>query len=170
VGHTSLIPQKIESLGVTFTVATQAKILWLLIGVVIYYTLAFILYAAGDALTLFREIHQRSEESKARRRRLAEQERLGSLGLDPSGMPKAGDAATTAEDVILAADDSWRLGGLVPATTRVRWFFDYVVPVLIAGYAIWCLVTAAPLVPGGSEPLPDWVEWSSPSSYAARQV
>lgn len=71
IGHTSLIPQKIESLGVTFEVSTQRTILRVLTAMVIYYTLAFVVYVAGDALTLFREIHRRVEEVKARRLRLA---------------------------------------------------------------------------------------------------
>jgi hypothetical protein len=172
IGHTSLIPQKIDSLGITFTVSTQATILYVFTGVVVYYLLAFVVYAAGDALTLFREIHRREAEVTARRSRPpTEPQDSGSLNLEPAGVAyRKGNDLETGEDVIQAADDSWRAGRLVPTTAKARWFFDYVVPIPIAGYGIWCLVVAAPPAPGGSQPLQDLVTLPSATRSATFEV
>ena len=57
VGWTGLVPEKIENLGITFTAPARAGLLWVLLAVVVYYTLAFVFYAMSDFLSYRHAVH-----------------------------------------------------------------------------------------------------------------
>src|SRR5262249_9795049 len=48
VGHTGLVPEKIQNLGITFAAPERVKLLWVAVAVVVYYLIAFIVYAVND--------------------------------------------------------------------------------------------------------------------------
>ena len=150
VGATGLIPQRIESLGVTFTVSTQAALLKVFTGVVGYYTVAFLVYATGDFLRHARSIYRGTEELKIQRQKMAA-ERLnvrGGLRLEP--------AATVVSPPVQIDDASWRLSRWVPPAAYVRLVFDFIIPLVVAAGAIWSLIFATPPtpVPSASHPTP----------------
>jgi hypothetical protein len=136
VGTSGLIPQKIENLGITFSIPEQTALLRVFTAVVVYYVAAFLIYAMGDALRYAHAIYRGTEELRAQfRRQVAERGVPGALKLE-SAM-----AAGLGPEV---GDPSWRLIRLVRPASVVRFTFDFVAPLAIAGYAIYALLGATP--------------------------
>jgi hypothetical protein len=124
------VPTEIANFGITFTVSEQVTLLWVFTCVVAYYTLAFGIYAFGDFLGHSHDIYRAGGEL---RRRAAERSK-------PSAFVSS-DPPRPDEEVI--DDASWNLIALVPRTSWVRLGFDFIVPVIVALYALYSLVSAA---------------------------
>jgi hypothetical protein len=123
VGWTGLVPQKIENLGLTFSVAERKAVLWVFMGVVVYYTVAFIVYAMNDFLTARRAVYIGRQELRKQRREQNLMEKMRS-----------------AQD----ADDErpWRMIVLVSPVSILRGILEFAVPIAVASYAIWALYGA----------------------------
>ena len=121
VGKTGLVPEKIENLGITFTAPERAALLWVLLAIVVYYTFAFVSYATSDLLTYRHAVHLGRQE--IRRQRLADANVKDNL-------TKPGDPE---------ASSPWRLTRWVTPASVFRAIFDFVVPVLVAIYALGVL-------------------------------
>src|SRR5439155_3641993 len=118
VGKTGLVPAKIENLGVTFTAPEREALLWVLMTIVVYYALAFAFYATSDFLTYRHAVHLGRQE--IRRQRLADANIKDNL-------MKPGDPEVSSP---------WSLTRWVAPASVFRAIFDFVVPVLVAVYAI----------------------------------
>ena len=150
IGRTGLVPAKIENFGISFATPERQALLWVFVAVVVYYTAAFIVYAISDSLSWGyavdrgnRELIKQSEAAARRRDQL-------------SPAP-----TNTVDDQDDSPEEPWPLVGLVTPASLLRGAFDFVVPVLVAGYAIWALwgavthvETRAPAVTPATAPAP----------------
>lgn len=114
VGWADLVPQKFENLGITFTVPQQRAFLWVSFGVVVYYTLAFRVYAIPDVMRFRYALYQKVAELRN---------------------PAPGGA----NEPPLRADQVWGWVRYVSRVSMVRLVFDFIVPLLIAGFALLVL-------------------------------
>jgi len=122
VGWTGLVPEKIENLGITFTAPARAGLLWVLLAVVVYYTLAFVFYAMSDFLSYRHAVHLGNQE--IRRQRLKSE--------------------NVKDDLMTPGDQDvsrpWRWIRSVPTVAVIRGTFDFGIPLLVAFCAIILLV------------------------------
>jgi len=133
VGHTGLVPVKIENLGITFSTPERDALLWVAMAVVFYYAVAFIVYAFNDGLAFLHTIHLGGEEIR-RQRHEAAAAAAGLMG--PNTISTSGSFPPP------PAPSVWRMIRLVSPASRARLVFDYVVPILVAGYALLVLLGA----------------------------
>ena len=143
VGWTGLVPAKIENFGITFAAPERKALLWVFVAVVVYYTLAFIIYSISDALSYGYAVYRGREELRKQNEE------------DSKNVMNAMRRET--QPVV----DSWRFVGLVTPASLARGLFDFIVPLLVAGLAIWSLVggvtqvtTNPPAAPAKSEASP----------------
>jgi hypothetical protein len=129
VGWTGLVPAKIQNFGITFAPPERQALLWVFSAVVWYYLFAFAIYSLSDILSYGYAVHRGREE-------------LRRQSLSPSGEPS----------------EPWPLVNWVTPTSLARATFDFVVPVLIAAFALWSLWGAvhqvAPKGSGGASTEP----------------
>ena len=114
VGWTGLVPEKIENFGIIFAAPERRALLWVFVAVVVYYTVAFIVYAFSDFLSYVYAVHQGRAE----------------LIKPPSG---------GVGSLRLPVDTPWSLIGYVTPASLARGVFDFIVPVLVALFAMWSL-------------------------------
>lgn len=131
VVKTGLVPSKIAALGIEFAETNRAALLKSVAAVICYFLAAFAIYATSDFLAWRFSIQFAVRDWQKRRALLSEEER------------RAEDQAV---DNYLRRDAVWsnlwrRLNQPVSA---LRAFFDFLLPVLVAAYAIALLVTTAP--------------------------
>jgi TRAP-type C4-dicarboxylate transport system permease small subunit len=112
VGWTGLVPEKIENFGITFAATERKALLWVSLGIVVYYFAAFILYAWSDYLSHSNKVHV------ARLALRKEQEGPRSL---------------------VVGRDEWKLVAQVVPVSWARIAFDFFVTGLVALFAIWSL-------------------------------
>jgi hypothetical protein len=120
LAHQVLIPQKIAHFGIAFATPQHKVLLWLFLGVVTYYFFAFMAYGATDGLRHFLNLY---------RKRAALWEELRMAASASPVDPREKSTANT--------DARWRGSRWVPRIAFARLAFDYCVPLLIAGYAMW---------------------------------
>jgi hypothetical protein len=121
VGRTGLVPARIENFGITFATPERQALLWVFVAVVIYYSAAFIIYSISDALGWGYAVYRGREEL---RKQIEEDSR---------------NVMTALRGQQQAAASPWRFVVLVTPVSLTRGLFDFVVPLLVAGYAIWSL-------------------------------
>jgi hypothetical protein len=148
VGRTGLVPARIENFGIAFTRPERHALLWVFVAVVVYYTCAFIVYSISDALSYVYAVFRGRQELIRRSEAVARRN-------DPLA------TAINRADDLDAPEEPWRLVGWVTPASLLRGAFDFVVPLLVAGYAIWSLwgattqvKTSVPDVAPASAPAP----------------
>ncbi len=155
VGWTGLVPAKIENFGISFAAPERKALLWVFGAVVGYYTLAFIFYSLSDLLSYAYAVHRGRIELRKQR----EEPPPGPISLFPVEQP---------------VDPPWSLIGWVTPTSLARAIFDFIVPLVAAGVAIWSLlgavthvVTNVPAAPAVSPvaPAPSLKAPSSPTKH-----
>lgn len=146
VGWTGLVPTEITNFGLKFSAPERAVLLKLFVGVVCYYTVAFIVYSFSDFLSYLHTVHRGIEEL---RRQSEEAARMG-----PSMIDKVSGRS-------VSPVEPWRFVRLVPSASYARGLFDFIVPLLVAGFAIWSLLGAVtqvttnpPVAPAKSDASP----------------
>lgn len=125
VAKTGLIPTKIETLGIEFGNSGRGTLLGVLACVTLYFLAAFTLYAASDFLAwrfaimnFFREAKRRHSEAQS----------------DP-------DAGQLGHDLVTVQYRHWFL--FSGPVSVLRAVFEFVIPLIIAVYAVFTLWRAA---------------------------
>ena len=139
VGRTGLVPAKIENFGISFSSPERKALLWVFLAVVLYYTLAFIVYAFSDFLSYLYAIRQGSMALWKQR-----QEEVSSSGVADWEKEWKRDEAET----------PWSPVVFVTPASLVRGVFDFIIPLAVAAVAVWSLwgavhhvATTAPSAP-----------------------
>ncbi len=127
VASTGLVPEKIENLGITFAATERRALLWVSLGVVVYYFAAFVIYAWSDYL---------SHSNKVFEARVAlRQQQDEPLPIHLGGFP----------------EDKWALVKQVVPVSWTRMAFDFFVTGLVALLAIsllwWSAMTYVDVKP-----------------------
>jgi hypothetical protein len=125
VGRTGLVPAKIENFGISFATPERKALLWIFLAVVLYYTVAFIIYAMSDFLSYLYAVHQGSEELKKQREPPTSANLFGTVSLEPAKPQWVGTP--------------WPLVGYVTWASVGRGIFDFLIPLVVAGVAVWSL-------------------------------
>jgi hypothetical protein len=125
VGRTGLVPAKIDNFGISFAAPERQALLWVFLAVVLYYTVAFIVYAMSDFLMYRYAVHQGREALKKQR---AEHSSL--------------DISIISETPSKPPDAPWSLVGYVTWASVGRGIFDFLIPLVVSGVAVWSLVGA----------------------------
>lgn len=120
-----LIPTRIESLGLTFTVDEQRGGLVLLSLVSVYFLLAFLASAGHDGLEAWRTTRAAAVVNEALTRRLQEAKVRNPHAWHPLLWP----------------------GRWLMVTSGVRWFLDFAFPVLLGAFALVRLLVFVARVP-----------------------
>ena len=122
VSQTGMVPTKLSALGIEFGASDQRALLQVFSAVIVYFTVAFIIYGASDYL------QWRLRYDSARRALfLAHQDKIENLGLDEY-MP----------------DDPWTLRGVQRASPMVsvaRGLFEFLLPITVAIAAVYLLLS-----------------------------
>ncbi|TMK82452.1 MAG: hypothetical protein E6G47_00325 [Actinobacteria bacterium] len=141
--HARVIPSKIENFGINFTLPDRSVLLWLFFWIVAYYIVAFVAYAATDALKYF---HTMDEGAKTLRKQ-REEEAARSTSLSDATRSEA----------------PWPL---------LR-YVTLIITLVIAGvamYSLWGAVhDVVPTVPSGPGTPGDYLK-AVPSSQVATRV
>ena len=124
VGWTGLVPAKIENFGITFAAPERKALLWVFVAVVLYYSVAFIVYALHDFLSYLYAVHQGS--AALRRQRDEERDAATISIIAPNTAKPSGDTP-------------WSFVRYVTPASLVRGVFDFAIPLAVAGVAIWSL-------------------------------
>jgi hypothetical protein len=139
VGRTGLVPAKIENFGISFAAPERQALLWVFFAVVLYYTVAFVVYAMSDFLIYRYAVHQ---GRVALRKQREEQ--------------SAAVISVRSEAPADSPDTPWSLVGYVTSASVGRGIFDFVVPLIVGGIAMWSLWGAvhqvATTVPSATAP------------------
>lgn len=122
VAKTRLVPTKIESLGITFSAPNQKAFLETILAVVIYFTVAFILYALCDWVAWRNRYHM--------------------LIWDRDQTMNRGDTQQPSDFPVIGVP-FW----VKRALSEQRALFEFVVPLFIVSYAMWVLVTTIYALP-----------------------
>jgi hypothetical protein len=146
---TGLVPTQITALGIEFDATNQKTFLFLLGLVVLYFLIAFLVYAASDFLawvegyrSALDEIRKPEQdlftELAIRRDALIQEE-----GISREEAQKRGIPPEIADRLDVAAPDFARLDrtrktGVAVATVRA--LFEYLLPVLVGAYAAYVLI------------------------------
>jgi hypothetical protein len=149
VGRTGLVPEKIENFGITFAAPERKALLWVFVAVVVYYMVAFIVYSMSDALKYGYAVYRGREELRKQSEDLAK-ERANSIGGVRLAQPPP------------KPPDPWRYVDLVTPASLARGIFDFIVPLFVAGFAIWSLVGAVTQVTTNAPGAPAKAETSAP--------
>jgi len=168
VGATGLIPQEIQNLGVKFAAPERNALLWVLFGVVLYYTFAFVFYAMPDYLSYKHADHlgrqtirrQRIQAARANLKlelqtRAIENRQM--LGVTAQAQEPSPQNPLASYDLSEEVDEKpWRMIGFVFPVSTLRSIFDFGLPLVIAVYAIWTLwgATHATTQPKPTPPAP----------------
>ena len=115
-----LIPEKISALGIDFATHNQQALLHFLALVVLFYTLAFMIYAVSDFITwrlsFVSELKRILNERRDRQRR------------ESPFVPSSDD------EMLYQLESKWNL--LSTATSAFRTAFEFVVPLIVAIYSM----------------------------------
>lgn len=157
VGRTGLVPAKIENFGISFAAPERQALLWVFFAVVLYYTVAFILYAMSDFLIYRYAVHQ----GRVALRKQREERSAASI-------------AITSEPPDDLPDTPWSLVGYVTSASVGRGIFDFMIPLVIAVVAMWSLwgavhqvATKAPPASAPAGATPSETQGGAPSLKAA---
>ena len=129
---TGLVPTKISALGVDFSQANQKSIFMILALIVIYFPVAFVIYAATDFIAWRLAFRSAAITLKERRmqRDIAKREgdnELELVRLDPEGWTR------------LPGRFAHRLSGV---SSLVRAAFEFVLPIVVGVYSVVLLLSA----------------------------
>jgi len=153
VAKTGLIPTQIESLGLTFSSDDQSVIARCLAVLIGYFLLIFIVYGWSDYLRWRVSLQQAmrdveiDEIRRARSERRAEPVAPASrfVGVDPEliRIQAAASHARQLTPILTRFGRATRWMRLAtPTTMVVRGAVEFVLPVPVAIYAVWCVLAA----------------------------
>lgn len=128
IAKSGLVPTKIQALGIELEQGDQRAFLIVMMLVVLYFLVAFILYGVTDFLSWRLSYNEMAKASY--RQFLDQMDRLSSRESNPY------------EEIIKSWRSTWpnRLAG--PASF-MRAAFEFLLPFIIGGYAIYALYSAA---------------------------
>jgi hypothetical protein len=112
-----LVPEKISALGIDFTTHNQQAFLHFLGWIVLFYSVAFMIYATSDFITWRLSFITEFRTMLAKRR-------------DPSGDP----LGASDKEMLERLENKWSL--FSTATSAVRTAFEFVVPLIVASYSV----------------------------------
>jgi hypothetical protein len=133
ISQTGLVPSKINALGIEFDHADQKALLRMFAAVVIYFLLAFLVYAGSD-LVAWRSALLSAIAERARAEEMLTQERA--LTMKYEFKPTS--------DVPFAQRARFWSRTLGRPTSVARAMFEFLLPVIIALYAVAVLATTPP--------------------------
>ena len=140
VAWVGLVPAQASLVGVRFDVGSSERLLWLLLCVVVYFLGVFVVYALSDVAS-----------GRARGLVALGTHRRSPTDATSEGQAQAEDAAfrltrvivrRRAERELQRSVGRWTTVGSV--ATVVRAFIDFVLPLGVAGWALWELIAALP--------------------------
>ena len=120
-----LIPEKISALGIEFTTHNQQAFLHFLAFIVLFYTLAFIIYAASDFITWRLSFVSELRTMLNQKRENLEKD---STMFPPSEV-----------EMLQRLEAKWNL--LSTTTSAFRTVFEFIVPLIVAAYSVIGLLT-----------------------------
>lgn len=129
--ETGLLPTEISVLGINFDVPDQQALLFVLAGVVIYFSVAFLLYAASDVLAWRLALRRSMSAWAIRVKKQTEQERLAEF----DAYKEAGLLRILYSRSVSHA--------LIKPISILRAAFEFVVPLLFAAYAVSVVLVLA---------------------------
>ena len=151
---TGLIPTKISALGIEFPPTEQASFVWAITGVVFFYLIAFIVYAWSDYISWKIELQEwlikhyppffgNQDEEEIKSQYCEDQAYL--IYLEETGeVQRAEDYENTLihSQVKSALEAQYqKQKNKNPLASKLRAFFEFVLPVVIAVTAIIILIT-----------------------------
>lgn len=129
-----IIPSKIPGLGIELQVNDQSALLGLVSFVILYFLVAFIIYAISDYLAWFLAISMGNIEKGVSS---YEKDLLG------NSYPQPGTLEGELEKYREALHKKYRIYfNIVTPTSIVRALFDFVLPIIVGVYALWIMGTA----------------------------
>lgn len=136
IAKAGLTPIKIESIGIEFSAANKPVLLYIILGVVVYFLIAFAVYAASDFIAWQRsyyELIDRIEDEEAQRQYRAEEEESGMTNVVVDIQP------------VDRRKLAWRsiLRRAIAPTSVIRAAVEFVVPVALGIFAAASLLSAA---------------------------
>ena len=135
-----LVPEKIAFLGVEFGRVQQATFARLFALVVIYYLLAFTIYAFTDYIAWRRREVINLNEYEHQRKARPESATVDMDELLGSKRELLGKEARSSNPVYKGFAGYW----LAFNAARTRAAFEFLLPVAVAAYSIWCLLLLQP--------------------------
>lgn len=120
VAKTGLIPSKITSLGIEFSSTDQRSLVWVLGAITVYFLSAFVIYAISDFVAWRIAFYAAALELYRTRR-----SESGAWNPEPSNFERGAQR--------------WRNISLPTVTLRA--VFEFFVPIAVAIYAIYLLLT-----------------------------
>lgn len=146
--HAKLVPQEITALGIKFAESDQKRLLLVIAFVVIYFLLAFVVYAVADfSIWRIKFSYINTGDVNAARSRVVS---------DRSDRDSAGYDCPPGDDEIYLSKDEYerfrnllekvsrvnkRWIGLSPFISVIRTIFDFALPIVVSVYAIASIFT-----------------------------
>jgi hypothetical protein len=138
-----LVPEKFAALGVEFAKVNQSTFVKLYALVIVYYMVAFTLYALTDYVAWRRQEVITATEYEFQRQARTPTERRPE-GLDDLLKPPAVKVSVRRPVREVPAYTGAASYWLANAATRVRAMFEFLLPFCFGGYALYALLTYAP--------------------------
>ena len=134
IAKTGLLPTKISAIGVEFTIGHQQAILIILTLVIGYFLSAFVLYATTDFLAW-----------RMKNARISRKYEMLVMKINKLPSDKRQKAIEHADTLVKAAEMGPKEPGtrLLQSTSWLRMVFEFIIPIVTAGYAIFSLLTTA---------------------------
>lgn len=134
IAKAGIFPVKIESIGIEFSAANKPVLLYIILGVVVYFLVAFAVYATSDFIAWQRsyyELTDRIEDEVAEQRYRAEEAGMESVVTDIRPLDRRREA--------------WRsiLRRAIAPTSVIRAAVEFLVPIAIGIFAVASLLSAA---------------------------
>jgi hypothetical protein len=130
----SIVPKKISALGVDLEPPNQEALLVLMSLVIIYFLVAFLVYGMSDFIRWRKQVSMFYEENIRK---------FSLRFVIPDEEPPV-KPVTGLEGLIKNAENQVRFWkALSPKASIIRAGFDFLLPVVVSTYAIYCLLTMA---------------------------
>lgn len=140
IAKTGLVPSKVSALGIDFDHADQSALLKMFAIVVVYFLLAFLIYAASDMIA-WRSAILAATVSLALQRAEQEEERARREG-------RPVDPYSYVDGRVLRRRNLWSALGRPMSVARA--LFEFLLPVVIGLYAVRALSTTPPPKPANA--------------------
>jgi hypothetical protein len=151
MAHTGILPTQIDALGVQFSTGEQRAVLYSAMFLIGYFLFGFATYAAADWVSWRKALlDEQANRMVELRIRESEKHRLpaasavmftGEQPRSPSAGTLKAEAAEYVEHQLM--NERRRLGVVGRPAVIARSIFDFVVPFLVGGYALFALYFAA---------------------------
>jgi hypothetical protein len=133
IARSGLVPSKITALGIEFGPSDQRAMLKMFAAIILYFLFAFVIYAISDLVAWRASFHQAVFEWQKRRDLMKEERTVERRPI------RVSDRVMIR---FLSRREIWSRA--TRPASLLRAIFDFAVPVLIAAYAVYALLTAAP--------------------------